>query len=40
MRSRRTLYGLVPVKDLAGQMKRLGNEVFPNPSINKPDAVN
>jgi indolepyruvate decarboxylase len=29
---------VIPQKDLAGQMKRLGNEVFPNPNINKPDG--
>jgi len=28
---------VIPQKDLAGQMKRLGNEQFPNPSINNPD---
>ena len=28
---------VIPQKDLAGQMERLGNEVFPNPSINNPD---
>lgn len=28
---------VIPEKDLPGQMKRLGNEVFPNPSINNPD---
>jgi indolepyruvate decarboxylase len=30
---------VIPQKDLAGQMKRLGNEVFPNPSINHPDQA-
>lgn len=28
---------VIPEKDLPNQMKRLGNEVFPNPSINHPD---
>lgn len=28
---------VIPEKDLPGQMKRLGNEQFPNPSINNPD---
>jgi indolepyruvate decarboxylase len=31
---------VIPEKDLAGQMKRLGNETFPNPSINNPDGSN